>query len=1279
MVKKVIGVVECLGICAIVLLFCANPQNPYVPGNAGVSLYFKDSKGVQSAGPSVTDTVGNNVRVGVCPNLYTYIDSVSVSILDFKNGGDSVIIIKNFSSDLDTEWFSFTFTKIKKFNVLVKAFQGGNFRSKSGEITIYGKTVSATIQPATESVVVDSVAAFMITSNADTPATYQWYHDTAALAGQTGISFVKNNVTLSDSGKYKCLVIDKWGDTGVTATPAVLTVRANPQIIDTIKPAIKLLDPAKDSISINANSYTVKVVSKDASGVASVVCTFGTTNITATKSADTVWSATVSGLVSGALNKITIVATDASANANKDTLIFYIKYDPTMTDLTSPVFFQKSGPLNNAVVTAPNIVLVDSIVDPSGVDTVSWTLNGASGGALKPDTANYYTVNVQLTTYHTNKIIIFASDKSTNHNWSADTILLDYNVPPLANDQTLSTKKDTPLAVTLTANAVDGDPLSNWIIVTQPQNGALSGTAPVLTYTATTGFTGLDNLTFTVSDGINTSLPAKIKINISDVLVAPTISNQLVDTVVNQGTKVAFSVVINSGANPTPAFAWKKQGQTSVICTTQTFTISQTKYSDEGKYHCVVSNSQGTDSTTWVTLTVRDLTKPVIFLKGANPQNIILGSPYIELGDSAYDDRDGIITSIVVRDTTKVNTALAGTYKVTYSVKDSAGNLADTATRTVVIGGVAPMITNISGNQKVCVGVQATFSVTASGAPAPRYQWMKGTAAAPGTSTNSTYQITPSSLADAGSFYCIVANGISPDAQTQNMTLTVDSPPVISMPNHDTTITRLVGDSLKMTIVASGSDTLHYQWYKGSSPLGTEASLTIKAITFDDSGSYTCSVTNTCKTTNSKVFTLTVNSTPSITMQPLSQILNLAKSTTFIVVATGKPAPTYAWQKNGAAISGATSASYTIPSPGISDSGKYTVTVTNSAGSLTSDTARFYAVVKSVAAGDNHSLFLKTDGTVFACGLGNSGQLGDSTGANRNIPKQIMTGVQNISAGGAQSLFLKTDGTLYGCGYNGDGELGDGTLTDRLFPVQIMTGVQTMSTGESHTLILRTNGTLFACGSNYYGQLGDGTRTNRLSPVQVKTGVKGIAAGGYHSLILMADGTLLSCGSNNLGQLGDSTTKNDSIPVKIMTGIQDIAAGNSHSLILETGGSLFACGNNQFGQLGDGTTNNQNSPMPITTAVQNIDAGGYHSLVLKTDGTLLACGSNNYGQLGDGTTNNQLTPVQVKTAVQSAAAGENHSLILMKDGTLFVCGYNSNGQLGNGSTSNQYIPVKIAF
>lgn len=88
--------------------------------------------------------------------------------------------------------------------------------------------------------------------------------------------------------------------------------------------------------------------------------------------------------------------------------------------------------------------------------------------------------------------------------------------------------------------------------------------------------------------------------------------------------------------------------------------------------------------------------------------------------------------------------------------------------------------------------------------------------------------------------------------------------------------------------------------------------------------------------------TLTLSPTataPTITTQPVSQTVTAGTSVTFSVTATGVPTPTYQWAKNGAAISGATATTYTLSSPATSDAGSYTVTVSNSAGSVTSNAA----------------------------------------------------------------------------------------------------------------------------------------------------------------------------------------------------------------------------------------------------------------------------------------------------------------------------------------------------
>ena len=84
--------------------------------------------------------------------------------------------------------------------------------------------------------------------------------------------------------------------------------------------------------------------------------------------------------------------------------------------------------------------------------------------------------------------------------------------------------------------------------------------------------------------------------------------------------------------------------------------------------------------------------------------------------------------------------------------------------------------------------------------------------------------------------------------------------------------------------------------------------------------------------------------------------------------------------------------------------------------------------VTAIAAGYLHSLFLKSDGSLWAMGYNVYGQLGDGTFNNTNRPEQIVaSGVTAIAAGYYHSLFLKSDGSLWAMGNNADGELGDGT------------------------------------------------------------------------------------------------------------------------------------------------------------------------------------------------------------------------------------------------------------
>jgi len=283
----------------------------------------------------------------------------------------------------------------------------------------------------------------------------------------------------------------------------------------------------------------------------------------------------------------------------------------------------------------------------------------------------------------------------------------------------------------------------------------------------------------------------------------------------------------------------------------------------------------------------------------------------------------------------------------------------------------------------------------------------------------------------------------------------------------------------------------------------------------------------------------------------------------------------------------------------------------------------------------------------------------------------------SICSGSNHAAYIKSDGSLWAWGWNDCGQIGDDSTNYKTFPVKVMDGAVQVSTGDQHTLAIKSDGTLWAWGENRFGQLGDGTEMRRKYPVKVMDDVIQAAAGKSYSLAIKSDGSLWAWGVNTTGQLGNGTKIMTSQPVKIMDGVIKIATGGWHALAIKSDGTLWAWGDNRYGQLGNDTRMQKLLPIQIADDFVQISAGEWHNAAIKADGSLWVWGYNGVGQLGTSNHKDKYSPVKIMDHIVQTSCGGSYTVALDADGYMWTWGRNADGQLGNGTFIDRNFPGKV--
>jgi hypothetical protein len=255
--------------------------------------------------------------------------------------------------------------------------------------------------------------------------------------------------------------------------------------------------------------------------------------------------------------------------------------------------------------------------------------------------------------------------------------------------------------------------------------------------------------------------------------------------------------------------------------------------------------------------------------------------------------------------------------------------------------GVRPEIVQGPVNQTVISGQSATFRVAAKGTSPLSYQWSANGVPIVGA-TASSYMTAATSSSNNGTLYTVVVSNMAGSATSMPVTLTVNSAPTITLqPMSQTVVSPAMAT---FSVAATGTGPLSYQWSANGVAIGgaTASSFTTAATTSSSNGTvYTAVVSNASGSVTSSMATLTVDSAPTITVQPASQTVLAGQAAMFSVAATGTAPLTYQWFSDGTAISEATASTYTTPATTSNNNGTfYTVTVSNAAGSVMSASAQ---------------------------------------------------------------------------------------------------------------------------------------------------------------------------------------------------------------------------------------------------------------------------------------------------------------------------------------------------
>jgi hypothetical protein len=753
-----------------------------------------------------------------------------------------------------------------------------------------------TAQPTSLTVTTGTSATLSVAAFGGIPLSYQWRKNGVAIAGGTQAALSLPSAGIADAGNYDVVVTNSKGS--VTSAIATLTVNGPPLAITTQPAGANLNAGGTASFAVMATGTEPLRYQWRKSGVAITGGTAASLVLREVQPAD---AATYD-----------VVVSDASGSVTSTAAILALNVFPTLDAQPLSVAVNPGASATLAVtVSGTGPILYQWRRD--GVPVAGGTSATLSLAAAQPGDAGLYDVVI---TNVAGSVTSAGARIALNNpvNFSAQPAPVALN-PGGAGVLSVAVSGTGPFTYQWRRNGV-------------PVPGATS--ASLSFANAQTSDAGSYDVVVSNVAGSSTSAAALVTLN-----TPVSIAAQPQGGAFNPGDPLALRVTAAGTAPFT--YQWFKNGVAVSGATGATLSLSELKAADAGKYTVRVENVAGSLNSAEAEVSVN---APVKITAQPVALTVSSGTPAVfsvtaeGTGPLAYQwRRNGSVVAGGTAATLAIGAAQtsdAGSYDVV--VGNAVGSVASGAAVLVVNAGAT--LTGEPADATVNPGAPAVFSVTATGTGPFTYQWRRNGVNLAGA-TGASFTIASAQASDAGSYDVLVTNPAG-GVVSRTATLSLNSPLAIGTQPQAVTLNQ--GSAFSLSVAATGTGPISYQWRKDGVPLagGTGATYPVAAAQAVDAGSYDVVVSNPVGSVTSLAAAVGVNVAATISQQPAGVSVEIYSPLVLQVTAAGTGPFTYQWRKNGVPISDAVEAVYTNPAAGPGAGGSYDVVITNAVGSVTS-------------------------------------------------------------------------------------------------------------------------------------------------------------------------------------------------------------------------------------------------------------------------------------------------------------------------------------------------------